>query len=108
MVVAESLFLGTFSLNRDTIAPTLAPSNFKVTEKLGIKLRISWSLKETETDIGDYDAWVDGIWVPIEYEPKADLLILSTTGISPGVHEVMVSATDQLGNKREWKYKLTF
>lgn len=108
MVVAESLFLGTFSLNRDTIAPTLAPSNFKVTEKLGSKLRISWLLKETETDIGDYDAWVDGKWVPIEYEPKADLLILSTMGILPGIHEVVVTATDQPGNKREWKYKLTF
>jgi hypothetical protein len=108
MVVAESAFLGTFSLKRDTVAPTLAPSNFKVTEKIGLKARISWTCKETETDIGNYDAWVDGKWVPIEYEPKADLLILSTTGILPGIHEVAVSATDQLGNKREWKYKLTF
>jgi hypothetical protein len=108
MVVAESAFLGTFSLKRDTIAPTLAPSNFKVTEKVGLKPRISWTLKETETDIGDYDAWVDGKWVPIEHEPKADLLILSTTGMLPGIHEVVVSASDQVGNRREWKYKLNF
>lgn len=99
-VVETSKSLGMYYLTIDTVPP-------KVTS-LSLKRFLSFRVVDLTSDIGDYRCTIDGKWVLLEYEPKANKLF----GTIPkshkaGNHELVLIVNDNAGNKIEIKKRIT-
>jgi hypothetical protein len=100
-LIARPKNLGRFTIKTDTIAPSILPLDLNSSQ-------LKWRVKENETDIFDYDLFIDGQWILLEYESKADLLFASKPKGLVGNHEVILIVIDSCGNKQEWSNKVLF
>lgn len=107
-IEAGSMYLGTFSVKTDTIAPFLSPLNFTGAEIPVAKTRISWKVNENQTDLADYDLFIDDKWVVLEYESKGDFLFFNKPKNLKGKHTLVLKAKDSCGNVRIWSKELNF
>lgn len=100
--------MGKFTLARDSIAPTISPSNFRPKQWLSkfkfIKLKIS----DDFSGIKSYRGTINDQWVLFEYEPKRKLLTydFSDKVFDLAKHELELEVEDNVGNKAV--YKTTF
>ena len=106
--VAESKFLGTFQLAVDTISPLVKPLNFVGNEALISKARLTWKVIENETEIKEYDLFIDGKWELIEYETKGNYLIFNPSISLTGKHSLQLIVKDSCGNATIWSKDLVF
>ncbi len=106
--VAESKFLGTFQLVVDTISPVVKPLNFVGTEALLSKNRLTWKVSENETEIKEYDVFIDGKWDLLEYETKGNYLIFNPSIQLSGKHSFQLVVKDSCGNTTIWSKDLIF
>jgi hypothetical protein len=106
--VAESKFLGTFQLVVDTISPEVKPLNFVGTEALISKNRLTWKVSENETEIKEYDVFIDGKWELLEYETKGNYLIFNPSIPLTGKHSLQLVVKDSCGNATIWLKDLVF
>lgn len=106
--VAGSKFLGTFQLVVDTISPAVKPLNFTGTEALLTKNRLTWKVSENETEIKEYDVFVDGEWELVEYETKGNYLIFNPSIQLSGKHSFQLVVKDSCGNTTIWSKDLIF
>jgi hypothetical protein len=100
--VAESKFLGTFQLVVDTISPVVKPLNFTGTEALILRNRLTWKVSENETEIKEYDVFIDGKWELLEYETKGNYLIFNPSIQLSGKHSFQLVVKDSCGNTTIW------
>jgi hypothetical protein len=100
-LIARPKNLGRFTIKTDTIAPSILPLDLNSSQ-------LKWRVKENETDIFDYDLFIDGQWILLEYESKADLLFASKPKGLVGNHEVILIVIDSCGNKQDWSNKVLF
>jgi hypothetical protein len=103
----SSMELGTFKIRQDTLAPTVQPSNFKGSSVAG-KTKLTWKVSEYQTNIEDYDLYIDGKWHVLEYETKGDVFIFTKPSNLKGTHKVELIVRDTCGNERKWSAELTF
>ena len=106
--VAESKFLGTFQLVVDTISPVVKPLNFTGTEALILRNRLTWKVSENETEIKEYDVFIDGKWELLEYETKGSYLIFNPSIQLSGKHSFQLVVKDSCGNTTIWSKDLIF
>ena len=106
--VAESKFLGTFQLVVDTISPVVKPLNFVGNEALLSKNRLTWKVSENETEIKEYDVFIDGKWELLEYETKGSYLIFNPSIQLSGKHSFQLVVKDSCGNTTIWSKDLIF
>ena len=106
--VAESKFLGTFQLVVDTISPVVKPLNFTGTEALILRNRLTWKVSENETEIKEYDVFIDGKWELLEYETKGNYLIFNPSIQLSGKHSFQLVVKDSCGNTTIWSKDLIF
>jgi hypothetical protein len=106
--VAESKFLGTFQLVVDTISPAIKPLNFVGTEAILSKNRLTWKVSENETEIKEYDLFIDGKWELVEYETKGNYLIFNPSKQLSGKHSFQLVVKDSCGNAAIWSKDLIF
>ncbi len=107
-ITAESDHLGTFKIRVDTIAPSISPLNFKPTESTKGKTRYSWKVNESQTELVDYDLFIDGKWYLLEYESKGDYVFFDKPKGFIGKHKVEIIVKDSCGNLRKWTNDLVF
>jgi len=107
-ITAESDHLGTFKIRVDTIAPGISPLNFKPTESTKGKTRYSWKVNESQTELVDYDLFIDGKWYLLEYESKGDYVFFDKPKGLIGKHKVEIIVKDSCGNVRKWTSDLVF
>ncbi len=91
---------GTFTVALDTIPPSIEKGSWRSGEKLpGRYLRMY--IRDGQTGIASFDAYIDGRWVLMEYEYKRRELTLDTQreNIPPGRHTLRVEVTDGVGNR---------
>jgi len=105
---AKSSYLGVFQIKRDTIAPSIAPLNFTGNEPEILKTRLSWKVKENETELVDYDLFINGKWVVLEYESKGDYLFFDRPKGLIGTAKLELRVIDSCGNKRFWVKDVVF
>ncbi len=100
--------LGKFTLMVDSIAPALTPKNYKPGMSLGKGSVQSFGISDNMSGIKRYDAWLNGSWILMEYEPKQKKIWLTASELPfvKGKNELVISVKDGCGNevKRTFTY----
>jgi hypothetical protein len=92
--------LGTYTLVKDSLAPSIAPKNFKERQWLSNYSYLSLTISDDLSGIDTYSATLNGEWILMEYEPKTNTItynfddkILNATEC-----ELKVTVMDNVGN----------
>lgn len=108
-VKARILQLGTFSVEVDTIPPTIKPVNQNTWAKTG---KVTLKPEDKETGISRYVAMIDGEWALLGRPNSANnnlVLVLDPEHVTKGKrHELTVTLTDGCGNQTTEHFVFTW
>ena len=108
-VKARILQLGTFSVEVDTIPPTIKPVNQNTWAKTG---KVTLKPEDKETGISRYEAMIDGEWALLGRPNSANnnlVLVLDPEHVTKGKrHELAVTVTDGCGNQTTEHFVFTW
>ena len=103
-ITSESLFLGTFSLVQDNQAPLLSLLNFSPSQRKEHQTILTFKVVEKGSGIKTYNAYIDGIWAPIEFESKGAYFIVYIPENKRGMRcNLRVECTDYCDNIGVWE-----
>ncbi len=89
---------GDYALFADTIKP-----NIKLKTKLTPNKKpqsLDFIVKDKESGINNYDAWVNGKWVILQYDPKSFRMILPLNFKLQNENNLKITVTDNVGNRK--------
>jgi len=88
LLVFEPKYFGKYTIKTDEIAPTILPVNFKnsITQLNGKSLK--WRINDVHTSISDYDLFINGEWVLIEYDAKKGTIVYTRETTFKGEKEL--------------------
>lgn len=99
--------LGDFSIKVDTIAPTIVPINIVEGKNMKALSRISLRIRDNLSGIKNFNGYIDGNWILMEFDTKTAHLWHSFDGsLKPGKHVLEVEVDDMKGNSK--RYKVNF
>jgi hypothetical protein len=98
-MIARPKNLGLYTLKTDSIPPTIKPLDLQSN-------RMKWFVKDDQTDLLDYDLFIDGNWVLLEYEKKGNYVFYDRNKNLKGEHTFKLILIDRCGNKQEWLSKI--
>lgn len=108
-VKARILQLGTFSVDVDTIPPTIKPINQNTWAKTG---KVTLKPEDKETGISRYEAMIDGEWALLGRPNSANnnlVLVLDPEHVTKGKrHELAVTVIDGCGNQTTEHFVFTW
>jgi hypothetical protein len=107
-LIANSKFLGTFTLKTDTLPPTIAPLNFLKTDSIIKKNLMTWKVTESKTSLVDYDLYIDGKWFLLAFESKGSYVYFKRPADLQGTHTLLLKAKDACGNESTWEKEVRF
>ena len=92
--------LGTYTLAKDSVAPTIRTKNFKDKQWLNNYKYLSVQIADDLSGIDKYSATLNGEWILMEYEPKRNTLTYNFDDkIADQTQCVLeVTVTDNVGN----------
>tara|TARA_B110000285_G_scaffold235365_1_gene316637 strand:+ start:2942 stop:4603 length:1662 start_codon:yes stop_codon:yes gene_type:complete len=101
---ASSKTLGSFMISRDSIAPKIAPLNFRNKQWLSNHNFLKLKIDDDYTGVKSYRGEINGQWILLEYEPKNKTLIynLSDLTFDKVLHQLNVEVEDFVENKTEY------
>lgn len=97
---ARTRNLGTYTLAKDTIAPTIRTKNFKEKQWLNNYNYLSLSISDDLSGVNTYSATLNGEWILMEYEPKRNTITYNFDDkiLDQKQCELKVTVTDNVGN----------
>ncbi|MBC6997877.1 M23 family metallopeptidase [Cytophaga sp. FL35] len=97
--------LGTYTLAKDTVAPTIRPKNFKDQKWLSNYHYLSVHISDDLSGVDTYSATINGKWILMEYEPKTNTLTYNFDDVILDQKEcnLEVIVTDNVGNTSTFK-----
>ncbi|WP_452224720.1 M23 family metallopeptidase [Lacinutrix chionoecetis] len=100
MLTTRTKDLGTYVLARDTIAPTIAPVNFKDGSWLSKYRYLKVKIDDKITGISNYRATVNGKWILMEYDYKKKTLThdFNDAVVNETKNNLKIIVTDNVGN----------
>jgi len=99
---ARSRTFGDYGVVIDTIPPGLKPESFS--EDLSLADFMSFTVEDSLSGLSAYNAFVDGEWILLEYDPKNKKLIHYFDGkVKPGQHELEIVVEDSVKNEKRLK-----
>jgi hypothetical protein len=104
-LTGETKNLGKINIGIDTLAPAIFALNFKTTDTLLTKKIVTWRITESQTEIIDYDLFIDNVWHVLEYEKKGNYLIALLPTLSDEPHSIEIIARDACQNTGTWKWR---
>ena len=92
--------LGTYTLAKDTVAPTVRPKNFKEKQWLNNYKYLSLRIADDLSGIDTYSVTLNDEWILMEYEPKTKTLTYNFDDkiLDKKQCELKVVVTDNVGN----------
>lgn len=90
---------GTFVLDVDRTAPTIAPVRVNASE-------MRFEIKDDKSGIKDFEAYVDGKWVLMRYEHKQSVIWSEKSDKQPFKGDVLLIVRDMAGNEKRYTSKL--
>jgi len=107
-VSIRSRELGSYTLQQDTIPPKIRPKNFKPKQWLNHYRYLSVIIEDGLSGIESYNAYLNGKWILMEYEPKKRTLTYAfdeVAGKGPQF-DLKIEVYDVAGNSNT--YETTF
>lgn len=100
--------LGTYTLARDTVPPTIRTKNFKHKQWLTNYHYLSLTIADDLSGIDTYSATLNGEWILMEYEPKKNTITYNFDDriLDKKQCILKVNVTDNVGNTNT--YEVTF
>ena len=97
--------LGTYTLAKDTIAPSIRSKNFKHKQWLTNYRYLSLMISDDLSGIDTYSATLNGEWILMEYEPKTNTLTYNFDDkiLDKKQCELKVIVTDNVGNTNTYE-----
>ena len=96
---ASSKTFGNFSAVIDTVPPSLKKSVFST--DLSLAKYMSFYVEDTLSGLSSYNAFVDGEWILLEYDPKSKQLIHYFDGrVKKGQHDLEIIVEDAVKNEK--------
>lgn len=91
---------GLYTLAKDTVPPVIKPRNFKEKEWLSNYRYLSLEISDALSGIDTYNAYLNGKWILMEYEPKNRTLTYNFADSVSTTSEcnLKVVVTDNVGN----------
>lgn len=91
---------GTFTVMVDTVKPTITALNVINGKHFKMGNELVFRIKDNLAGIADYDGYIDGQWVLLEYDKKYARLgcVLDKTRLAPGKHDFKLNVKDERGN----------
>lgn len=105
-IICDSKYFGTYSLKRDVTPPSIVPVGLSTTTTSYSKSTLQWRISDTGIGIEDYDLFIDGQWVLLEYEYKNGTITHTLPASLKGNHEIKIVVKDGCDNLAEWKTTL--
>ncbi|MCG5644734.1 M23 family metallopeptidase [Flavobacteriaceae bacterium LSUCC0859] len=92
--------LGTFVVKQDSVPPSIEARNFKPNQNIKNYQYLSLSIKDLETGIKKYEAYLNDQWILMEYEPKRNTITHHIGHKTPldKENKLEVRVTDMLDN----------
>jgi len=92
--------LGTYALLKDSILPLIKPINFKNKQWLTNKKYLKVKINDINSGIKNYNAYIDGNWILMEYNPKNGILSYNFNDkiYKKAKHLFKLSVTDNANN----------
>ncbi|ADX68571.1 MULTISPECIES: M23 family metallopeptidase [Weeksella] len=100
-LIAEPRDFGNFSVELDLTKPTITPLNIKEGSTFSnSNYLIKFRIKDNQSGIKEYKAYVDGKWILAVYDKKNDLLSidLNKENVSIGTHNIELTVQDEKNN----------
>ena len=97
---------GSYQLMVDTVPPVITPAGFKN----GMNMARSSSIRFVVTDNSEdlvFRAELDGRWLRFTNDKGRSFIYIFDEHCPPGEHELVIRATDQVGNTSEKRYTFT-
>lgn len=108
-ITARIRRFGEFWIVADTAAPTLTP-RFAEGESLRDRATLVVEAKDNFSGIKEYSAYINGVWVPLEYSPTRHTLTHHFDQQHPighGEHILVIIAEDNCGNRTSLRSTFT-
>ncbi|RRQ48951.1 M23 family peptidase [Maribacter algicola] len=98
---ARTRDLGTYTLAKDTVPPTIRTKNFKEKQWLNNYRYLSVHISDDLSGVDSYSATLNGEWILMEYEPKTNTLTYNFDDkiLDKKQCVLEVNVTDNVGNK---------
>ncbi len=100
--------LGTYEIKEDSIPPSIEARNFKPNQNIKNYQYLSLTIKDIETGIKTYEAYLNDRWILMEYEPKRNTIthhIGDKTALKKA-NKLEVRVTDMLNNSTTYSTSL--
>jgi len=108
LMIFEPKYFGTYSVKRDSTPPVITPNNFSSSTAVLNNAVLKWKISDKETGINDYDLFIDGKWVLLEYDAKRAMIKYQRDLKFKGQKELLLIVKDDCGNIKEWKTSILF
>lgn len=98
---------GEFWIVADTVAPRIRP-RFEEGADMRGRTRVVFEVKDNFSGIKEYNAYINGEWVPLEYSPTRRTLAYHFDPLHPlgrGEHIIVLFVEDHCGNRSSFKQR---
>ena len=108
-VSAKTRLLGYFTLMVDTVAPQIKPINIKDGKNIAKQKTIKMKIREKQTAISSYNAYLNDDWILMEYDAKNNLLVYNyDQHLRKGENNFRLIVIDAMKNKSEFEAELVY
>ena len=99
-VSTSSRLFGKYYITSDETPPAIQALNISEGKNMQWESNIRFKITDNLSGISEYNAWVDGKWILMEYDPrKAQIWYTFDGRIEQGDHELVLEVQDERGNK---------
>lgn len=108
MMVTETRNMGEFVLKIDSVAPVVAPKNFKDGQSVSDLKSLRFKISDDMTGVDSYNIYLNDKWVLGKYDAKNALLYYEFDEYMPsGTVEVKVVVKDGVGNVKRYEGRVS-
>jgi murein DD-endopeptidase MepM/ murein hydrolase activator NlpD len=96
--------LGNFHIGVDTVAPIIRPINISENKVMTAAKRVDFKISDNLSGIQSFNAYIDGEWVLMEYDPKsASLWHVFENDLAKGKHHFKLIVKDAKDNVKTYE-----
>ncbi len=107
-IIAHPKSFGDFSIMLDLVRPEIKPLNIYKGKNMSKATDIEFEISDNLSGIAGYNAYVDGKWILMGYNPKKDMIYYTfDEHVKEGNHHLKLVVTDNVGNVNTYEVDFT-